>query len=145
MPIKELQGPNEYFDEQGTTSAVIYRMNDNESTDNRHLNKAIVDRMNNKILTVPTVQENIEVVNAASHFPKLSPLLNGHGTDVLIRSRRDMPDQKSIDSIIDQLNDKSKHMYKLLFELATLRNSQRKDNFFAPIISYLEDNDLPSN
>ncbi len=42
-----------------------------------------------------------------------------------------------IDSIVDQLNDKSNHLYKLPFELTTLRNSQRKDQFFAPIISYL--------
>ncbi len=48
-------------------------------------------------------------------------------------------------SIVDQLNDKCNHLYKLSFELATLRNSQRKDAFFAPIISYLEDNHLPSN
>ncbi len=143
VPIKEPQGPNEYLDEQGTASAVIHRTN--ESTDNGHLNKAIVGRMNDEILTVLTVPENIEMVNAASHFPKLSSLLEVHGTDILIRSRRDMTDQRTIDSIVDQLNDKSKHMYKLLFELATLRNSKRKDSFFAPIINYLEDNHLPSN
>ncbi len=39
VSIKEPQGPNEYFDEHSTASAVIHRMN--ESTDNRHLNKAI--------------------------------------------------------------------------------------------------------
>ncbi len=91
------------------------------------------------------MREDIEAVNAASHFPKLSPLLDGHGTDVLIKSRRDMPDQRTIDSIVDQLNDKSKHLYKLPFELANLRYCQRKDAFFAPIISYIEDNHLPSN
>ncbi len=117
----------------------------NGSTHNRHLNKAVVSRINNVQATVPTVHEDIEAVNAASHFPKLSPLLDGHGTDVLIKYRRDMPDQKTVDSIVDQLNDKSNHLYKLPFELTTLRNSQRKGEFFAPIISYLEDNHLPSN
>ncbi len=82
-PIKEPQGPNEYFDEQGMATAVIHRVNG--STHNRHLNKAIVGRINDEPDTVPTVQEEIEAVNAATHFPKLSPLLDGHGTDVLIK------------------------------------------------------------
>ncbi len=69
VPIKEPQGPNEYFDEQSSVSTVIHRTNG--STENRHLNKAIVRRMNDEVFTVPTVQENIEAVNAASHFPKL--------------------------------------------------------------------------
>ncbi len=56
-----------------------------------------------------------------------------------------MLDQKTIYIIVDQLNDKSNHLHKLPFELTTLRNSQRKYVFFAPIISYLEDNHLPSN
>ncbi len=101
----------------------------NGSTDNRHLNKVMLGRINDEQDTVPTMQENIEAVNAATHFAKLPSLLDGHGTDVLIKSQRDMPDQRSTDSIVDQLNDKSKHLYKLPFELATLRNSQRKDAF----------------
>ncbi len=56
-----------------------------------------------------------------------------------------MPDQELLTLFVDQLNDKSNHLYKLPFELATLRKSQRKYAFFAPIISYLEDNHLPSN
>ncbi len=94
----ERQGTDEYFDAQGTVTAVIHIGND--ATHNRHLNKAIVGRINNEQATVPTVQEKIEAVNAATHFPKLSPLLNGNGTDVLIKSRNEMPDQRTIDSIV---------------------------------------------
>ncbi len=47
--------------------------------------------------------------------------------------------------MIDQLNDKTNHFYRLLFELDTLHQSQYKNALFSPIISYLEDNHLPSN
>ncbi len=142
-PIIVPQGPNEHFDEHSTATAVIH--SGNETKQNRHLNKAIIGRMNNEQATVPSIEENIEAVNTAKHFPKLSQLLNGHGTDVLIKNQKEMPDQRTIDSIVDQLNDKINHLYRLPFELATLRNSQRKGAFFALKISYLEDNHLPSN
>ncbi len=45
-----------------------------------------------------------------------------------------MPDQRTIDSIVDQLNDKSNHLFKLPFELITLRNSQRKDAFLHQLL-----------
>ncbi len=91
------------------------------------------------------MQENSEATDIAKHFPTLSPLLDGHGTNMLITSRNNMPHQRTIYIIVDQLNDKSKHLYNLPFQLRTLRNSQIKDAFLAPIISYLEDNHLPSN
>ncbi len=37
------------------------------------------------------------------------------------------------------------HFYNLPFALDTLRKGQRKDTFFSSIISYLEDNHLPTN
>ncbi len=51
-PIMEPQGPDEYFDEQGTASAVIHSAN--EAKNNRHFNKAMVlltnkNNNNNKI------------------------------------------------------------------------------------------------
>ncbi len=122
----EPRGPHKYFDEQGTASAVIHSVN--EATHNRILNKAIV------VPSVPSVQEEFEAVNTATHFPKLSPLLNGHGTDLLIKSWKEMPDQRTIDSIVDQLNNKSKHLYKLPFELPTLRNRQRIESFLDQLL-----------
>ncbi len=42
------------------------------------------------------------------------------------------------------LNHKSRLFYHLLFEMEVLRK-ERRDKLFAPIIEYLESNNLPSN
>ncbi len=56
-----------------------------------------------------------------------------------------MPNQSFIDKILGLLSHKSRHFYHLPFELEVLPKEQRRDNFFAPIIEYLESNHLPSN
>ncbi len=73
--------------------------------------------------------DDIQVLtlNIAKHFPTITPLLHGHSTDIHLKTLKEMPDQKIIDIIVDQLNDKSNHFYKLPFELVTLRERQRKD------------------
>ncbi len=53
--------------------------------------------------------------------------------------------QKVIYKIVDQLNSKTMHFYKLQFALDTLPKSQHEDAFFPDIIKYLEDNHLPTN
>ncbi len=63
----------------------------------------------------------------------------------ILKTRRDVPHQKVINKIVDQLNSKTMHFCNLPFALDTLRKSQRKDAFFSDIIKYLEDNHLPTN
>ncbi len=67
------------------------------------------------------------------HFPCLLPLSTEYSKDLQLKTRRDMPHQKVINKIIDQLNSKTMHFYNLLFALDTLRKGQRKDAFFADI------------
>ncbi len=59
--------------------------------------------------------------------------------------KKDVPNQSTLDKLVNQLNKKSKHFYNLPFTLDTLTKSQRKDAFFSSINNYLEDNHLPSN
>ncbi len=122
---KEPSCPNEYFDEHKTATAVI--ISTDSPTADSGLYKAIADGQHKASTPVPEVREICEPVNTDTHFPKLSPLTNGHDTDIILKTRKHMPDQKTIDLIIQQLNDKNMHFYKLPFVLKTLRNSQRKD------------------
>ncbi len=67
------QGPDEYFDEQHTATAVINSVN--QSTSNKDFNKNIIGRINTDKNTVPIIEENIQTVNTAKPFLKLTPLL----------------------------------------------------------------------
>ncbi len=79
------------------------------------------------------------------HFPRLHPLTSTFSKDLQLKTHRDVPHQKVINKIIDQLNNITMHFYNLSFALDTLRKGQRKDAFFSDIIKYLEDNHLPTN
>ncbi len=79
------------------------------------------------------------------HFPHLHPLTSTFNIDVQLKTRRDVPHQKVINKIIDQLSSKTMHFYNLPFVLDTLRKGQRKNTLFSSIISYLEDHHLPTN
>ncbi len=91
------------------------------------------------------VIEDHQPVNMDRHFPRLRPLTSTFNKDVQLKTRRDVPHQEVIDKIVDQLNSKTMHFYNLPFALDTLRKGKRKDTFFSSIISYLEDNHLPTN
>ncbi len=75
----------------------------------------------------------------------LRPLTSVFNKDLQLKTCRDVTNQKFIDKIVDLLNSKTMHFYNLHFALDTLRKGQRKDTFFSGIISYLEDNHLPTN
>ncbi len=65
-----------------------------------------------------------------------------HSKDLQLKTCQDVPHQKVINKIVDQLNIKTMHFYNLTFALGTLRKSQCKDALFSDIIKYLEDNHL---
>ncbi len=80
-----------------------------------------------------------------THFPRLRPLTTTISQDLQLKTRRDIPHQKVINKIVDQLNSKTMHFYNLPLALDTLRKSQRNNVFFSDIIKYLEDNHLLTN
>ncbi len=94
---------------------------------------------------IPQVTETIQPVNMDSHFLRLRPLTTAYSKDLQLKTCRDVPHQKVINKIIDQLNSKTMHFYNLPFALDTLKKGQHKDPFFSDIIKYLEDNHLPTN
>ncbi len=94
---------------------------------------------------LPTVTEVVQPAIMETHFPRLRPLTTTHSKDLQLKTRRDIPHQRVINKIVDQLNSKTMHFYNLPFALDTLRKSQRREVFFSDIIKYLEDNHLPTN
>ncbi len=84
-----------------------------------------------------TVTEVVQPAIMETHFPCLRPLTTTHSKDLQLKTRGDIPHQKVINKIVDQLNSKTMHIYNLPFALDTLRKSQRKDVFFSDIIKYL--------
>ncbi len=94
---------------------------------------------------IPQVTETIQPVNMDRHFPCLRPLTTAYIKDLQFKTHRDVPHQKVINKIIDQLISKTMHFYNLPFALDTLRKGQRKDAFFSDIIKYIEHNHLPTN
>jgi hypothetical protein len=93
----------------------------------------------------PEVHEIISPVDLSTDFQPLTPLSTLPSKNLQIKTRKDIPKQAFIDKLLDILNHKSSHFYHLPFSLDALRKSQRLDSFFAPLISYLESNHLPSN
>ncbi len=79
------------------------------------------------------------------YFPRLLPLSTEYSKDLQLKTCRDVPHQKVINKIVDQLNSKTMHFYNLPFALDTLRKCQHKDALFSDIVNYLEDNHLPTN
>ncbi len=92
---------------------------------------------------IPEVSETLLSVNMDSNFPCLHPLSTEYSKDLQLKTHRDVPHQKVINKIVDQLNIKTIHFYNLLFALDILRKDQHKDVFFSDIINYLEDKHLP--
>ena len=114
------------------------------------LNKSVQQPLQEDIalpdfLTPPAVQETIIAPDPPRHFPKLTNLFPGKVRDVTIKTRRDVPTQAHIDKIVQLLEAKTSHEYRLPFSLQALKQAQRKDSFFAPFIKYLESDHLPSN
>ncbi len=91
------------------------------------------------------VIEDRQPVDMDRHFRRLCPLTSAFTKDFQLKTCRDVPNQNVIDKIVDQLNSKTIHFYNLPFASDTLRKGQRKYTFFSGIISYLEDNHLPTN
>ncbi len=77
---------------------------------------------------LPTVTEVIQPAVMETHFPSLRPLTTTYSKDLQLKTFWDIPHQKVINKIIDQLNSKTMPFYNLPFALDTLRKSQRKDN-----------------
>ncbi len=94
---------------------------------------------------IPQVIEDLRPVNMDRYFPQMHPFTSIFSKDFQLKTCRDVPYQKVINKIVDQLNSKTMHFYNLPFALDTLRKGQRKDAFFSDIIRYLEDNHLPTN
>ncbi len=94
---------------------------------------------------IPQVIEDLQPVDMDRHFPHLRLLTSTFSKDLQLKSHRDMPHQKVINKIVDQLNIKTMHFYNLPFALGTLIKGQCKDAFYSDIIKYLEDNRLPTN
>ncbi len=65
--------------------------------------------------TIPHVTENVEPIAMARHFPQLRPLQTTISNDLQMKTRRDVPHQKVINKMIDQLNSKTMHFYNLPF------------------------------
>ncbi len=113
--------------------------------DNLHLTHRTAPTRPTHINNIPEVTETLQSVNMDKHFPRLLPLCTDYSKDLQLKTLRDVPHQKVINKIVDQLNSKTMHFYNLPFALDTLRKSQRKNAFFSDIIKYLEDNHLPTN
>ncbi len=70
---------------------------------------------------IPEVIESLQLVNMDRHFPCLLPLCTDYSKDLQLKTLRDMPHEKVINKIVDQLNSKTIHFYNLPFALDTLR------------------------
>jgi hypothetical protein len=95
--------------------------------------------------TIPMVNETLSPVDMAKDFPPLKSLISDRSESLLLKTRKDVPSQRTINRMLDLLNHKSQHVYTLPFDLKTLRTNQRGDQFYMDIIKYLESNHLPSN
>ncbi len=113
--------------------------------DNINLTRRTIPARPNAHDTIHMVIEDHQQVNMDRHFPRLRSLTSSFTKDLKLKIRRDVPNQKVIDKIVDQLNSKTMLFYNLPFALDTLRKGQRKKIFFTSIISYLEDNHLANN
>ncbi len=116
-----------------------------QSTDKVDLTSRTVPTRPTKTNSIPQVTETLQSVNMDRHFPLLLPLSTEFSKDLPLKTWRDVPHQKVINKIIDQLTIKTMHFYNLQFALDTLRKSQQKDAFFSDIVNNLEDNHLPIN
>ncbi len=72
---------------------------------------------------IPQVNETLQSVNMDRHFPHLLPLSYEYSKDLQLKICRDVPHQKLINKIVDQLNSKTIHFYNLPFSLDTLRKA----------------------
>ncbi|MBL0686765.1 MAG: DDE-type integrase/transposase/recombinase, partial [Sulfurospirillum sp.] len=104
-------------------------------------NREVIDQG----INIPFVEETVHIPDMSDDFPRLLPLTTKQSSNIKIKTRKDMPNQSFIDKILGLLHHKGRHFYHLPFELEVLRKEQRRDNFMAPIIEYLESNHLPSN
>ncbi len=123
----------------------IKQIDAQNSQNNRNLTQRTIPTPNRHHDEITMVTEQHQQVDMDRHFPCLHPLTSVFNIDLQLKTRRDVPNQKVIDKIMDQLNSKSMHFYNLLFTCDTLRKGQWKDTFFSGIIIYLEDNNLPTN
>lgn len=111
----------------------------------RSLAKQLHDRQSSTTndALLPEVTEDCQQPNIAEQFPSLQPLLTGPTDKLVMKSRKGLPSQEAINKILDVLNTKTMHYYKLPFNLAELRQQQREDPYLRKIIGYLESNILP--
>ena len=91
---------------------------------------------------IPEVTEE-STSDIKRYFQQPKPILQDSTDQVKLKSRKSLPTQEMINKMLDTLNHKCKHFYKLPFEVSELRQKQREDPFFKSIISYLENDILP--
>ncbi len=130
------------FSDNETALKQLHTCNIQDNLDLTHRTAPTRPTHNNNI---PEVTECLQSVNMDRHFLHLLLLCTDYSKDLQLKTRRDVPHQKVINKIVDQLNSKTIHFYNLPFALDALRKSQCKDAFFSDIIKYLEDNHLPTN
>ncbi len=73
--------------------------------------------------TISMVIEDQQPVDRDRHFTHLRPLTSIFNKDLQLKTRRDVPHQKVIYKLGEQLNCKTMHFFNLPFALDTLRKS----------------------
>ncbi len=64
---------------------------------------------------VPEVTETLQSVNMDRQFPRLLLLCTNYSKDLQVKTLSDVPHQKVINKIVDQLKGKTMHFYNLPF------------------------------
>ncbi len=140
-PIVQPDAPLTFIEDQ----TAIKQIHTRNLQDNIDLIRRIAPERPKAHDNIPMIIEDRQPVDIDRYFPRFHPLTSTFSKDLQLKTRRDVLHRKVIDKIVDQLNSKTMHFYNLPFALDTLRKCQQKDTFFSSIISYLEDNHLPTN
>ncbi len=129
-PTSQVDNPPELaqFSDDETALKQIHTRNIQDNLDITHQTAPIRP---SHIDNIPEVTETLQSVIMDRHFPRLLPLCSNYSKDLQLKTRCDVPHQKVINKIVDQLNSKTMHFYNLPFALDTLRKIQRKEAFFS--------------
>ncbi len=113
VPHEVLQ-PNITISFNECETSIQYIRNQNIPS-NRYLDEetsSTIERNQEEILIVTEVQEPVDM---NKHFPCLRLLNSTQSKDLQLKTHMDVPNQKIIDKIVDQLNTKTMHFYNLPF------------------------------
>ncbi len=76
------------------------------------------------------VIEDHQQVNMDRHFPRLRSLTSSFTKDLKLKIRRDVPNQKVIDKIVDQLNSKNYAFLQFTICIGYFAEGSTKENIF---------------